>query len=65
MLALMLAAAGALYNALALRRLRQAHPPPGRIHAVDGHAMHLYCTGAGAPTVVLESGGAESFLVWG
>lgn len=64
-LAMLLAASGALYNALDLRRLRKAYPPPGKVYAVNGHAMHLYCTGAGSPTVVLESGHAESFLVWG
>jgi pimeloyl-ACP methyl ester carboxylesterase len=62
---MLLAASGALYNALAVHRLRAAYPPPGRIYTVNGHAMHLYCTGAGSPTVVLESGQAESFLVWG
>lgn len=65
LLIVVLAAAGALYNALAIRHLRQAWPPPGRYYMVDGHRMHLYCSGNGAPTVVLESGGAEGFLVWG
>lgn len=64
-LVILLAASGALYNTLELHRLRAAYPPPGKIYAVDGHAMHLYCLGAGSPTVVLESGRAESFLVWG
>lgn len=56
---------GALYNALSLRHLRNAWPPPGQFASVDGHRMHLYCIGSGEPTVVLESGGAESYLVWG
>jgi hypothetical protein len=30
--------------------------PPGRIISVDGHNIHLYCTGAGKPTVILEQG---------
>lgn len=64
-LVILLAASGALYNTLAVHRLRAGYPPPGKIYAVNGHAMHLYCTGAGSPTVVLESGRAESFLVWG
>src|SRR5271169_5540749 len=29
-------------------------PPPGRMIAVDGHQLHLQCTGAGVPTVILE-----------
>src|SRR5690348_10170910 len=64
-LVILLAASCALYNALEVHRLRAAYPPPGKTSAVDGRAMHLYCTGAGSPTVVLESGRAESFLVWG
>src|SRR5688500_792048 len=31
-------------------------PPPGRLVAVEGRKMHLHCTGAGEPTIVLESG---------
>lgn len=64
-LVLLLAAGGAIYNALALHRLREMYPPPGRMYAVNDQAMHLYCSGAGSPTVVLESGHAESFLVRG
>lgn len=30
--------------------------PPGELVDVDGHAMHLYCLGAGGRTVVLEAG---------
>ena len=33
-----------------------AHPMPGRLIDVGGHRLHLYCTGAGSPTVVLEPG---------
>jgi hypothetical protein len=27
---------------------------------VGGHRLHLYCTGSGSPTVVLEAGGGAS-----
>ena len=33
-----------------------AFPPPGRLVAVDGHQHHLFCTGTGTPTVILEEG---------
>ena len=29
--------------------------PPGRLIAVDGHHLHLYCTGHGTPAVVFDS----------
>jgi hypothetical protein len=60
-----LCVSGALNNALSLRHLCKSWPPPGRFVSVDGHRMHLYCTGSGGPTMVLESGGAESNLVRG
>jgi pimeloyl-ACP methyl ester carboxylesterase len=39
-------------------------PPPGRLIQVDGRQMHLYCTGSGAPTVVLEDGQGGASLNW-
>lgn len=60
-----LAASGALWNTLANHRDRNANPPPGKLYAVNGHQMHLYCTGEGSPTLVLEGGGANGFLFWG
>lgn len=56
---------GAIWNFLATRRDRSASPPPGHVFDVNGHAMHLYCTGTGSPTLVLESGHGEDFTVWG
>ncbi|WP_158628803.1 alpha/beta fold hydrolase [Dyella choica] len=64
-LLVVLGIAGAAWNFLAIRHDRQANPPPGHIYYVSGHAMHLYCTGMGAPTVVLEAGHGEDFTVWG
>ncbi len=32
--------------------------------AVDGHRLHLYCTGAGRPTVILEPGAGGGALYW-
>ena len=43
-----------------------AYPMPGQLIDVGGHRLHLYCTGAGSPTVVLEPGlgGASSDMTW-
>lgn len=30
--------------------------PPGRMLDVGGHRLHLYCTGTGSPTVVIDAG---------
>lgn len=64
-LLLVLAAAGAWWNALAIRHYRQANPPPGKLYTVNREPMHLYCSGTGSPTLVLESGRGDDFLVWG
>jgi pimeloyl-ACP methyl ester carboxylesterase len=64
-LVLALAAAGATYNALSVRYYRNAYPPPGKLYPVNGKMMHLYCTGEGSPTVVLESGLGNDWLIWG
>jgi pimeloyl-ACP methyl ester carboxylesterase len=39
-----------------------AYPPPGRMVEVDGHKVHVLCSGAGGTTFVLDAGlGAWSF----
>ena len=50
-----------VYNAIAIYRFRAANPPLGQLYSVQGRRMHMYCIGAGEPTIVLESGlGASS-----
>lgn len=38
--------------------------PPGRMINVAGRPLHLLCTGAGSPAVILESGVAEFSFDW-
>jgi pimeloyl-ACP methyl ester carboxylesterase len=61
---LLLAAIGATYQSIESSRDRRMNPPPGRFVDVGGHEMHLDCTGQGAPTVVLESGLWNDWVVW-
>jgi len=53
------------YHWWAFQHYRAVYPMPGRAYAVDGFKMHLYCTGAGAPTIILESGLGDGARVWG
>jgi len=47
----------AVYARVLHRRDDARWKPPGRLVEVEpGRRMHLYCTGSGAPTVVLEAG---------
>ena len=55
---------GAIYNVAAGAILRAKYPPPGAFYSVDGHTMHIDCTGAGSPTIVLEAGAGDQLLYW-
>jgi len=38
--------------------------PPGRLVDVGGRKLHLYCTGQGGPTVILEAGAGSFSIDW-
>jgi pimeloyl-ACP methyl ester carboxylesterase len=57
-------ASAAAYNALEIFYYRSAYPAPGRLYTIDGYAMHLYCTGVGSPTVIMEGGIGADWLTW-
>jgi pimeloyl-ACP methyl ester carboxylesterase len=63
---LALASIGGGYQTLGEAADAKAYPMPGRLIDVGGHRLHLRCTGAGTPTVVLEpgAGGMSSSLGW-
>jgi pimeloyl-ACP methyl ester carboxylesterase len=44
------------YNAIASRIFWAKHPPAGRFEVVNGHRMHIDCTGSGSPALVLDAG---------
>jgi hypothetical protein len=48
--------AGAGFEEWSRHAARRRFPPPGKMVEVGGAASHLYCTGQGAPTVLLEGG---------
>jgi pimeloyl-ACP methyl ester carboxylesterase len=56
--------AGYAYNTVASIRLARSHPVPGSFYTVDGGLMHIDCTGEGTPTVILESGIGDDWLIW-
>jgi hypothetical protein len=59
-----LVCAGAIYESLESRRDRRQSHPPGRLVDIGGYRLHLYCTGQGSPTVILEAGGGNPWLSW-
>jgi pimeloyl-ACP methyl ester carboxylesterase len=42
----------------------QRNPPPGKLIMVDGHQLHLNCTGAGGRTVVMDAGLGGWSIEW-
>ena len=47
--------AGVTYQGVATALERRAFHYPGRLVPVGDHQLHIYCTGRGTPTVVLEA----------
>jgi pimeloyl-ACP methyl ester carboxylesterase len=56
--------AGGLYENISETRERRFHPMPGQLVDIGNFKMHIYCTGQGSPTVILEAGMGDSFISW-
>ena len=59
------AISGATYQWTATRNDLAATPPPGRLVDVGGHRLHIWCTGSGTPSVILDTGLGGSSADWG
>ena len=62
---LVAALSGATYQWLATRKDLAATPPPGHLVDIGGYRLHLWCTGEGAPAVILDTGLGGSSAGWG
>ncbi len=56
---------GALYQTVATRKDLAVTPPPGHLVDIGGFRLHLWCTGNGAPAVILDTGLGGSSAGWG
>lgn len=56
--------AGATHQRWAEGRDERAFPIPGRLVDIGGRSLHLYCSGAGPVTVVLENGLTANYPTW-
>jgi pimeloyl-ACP methyl ester carboxylesterase len=59
-----LASLGATYENFAVVHDSHTYPAPGRMIEVNGHRMHLDCSGHGSPTTVLFNGMGEVSASW-
>lgn len=57
--------AGATYQGVATALERREFPRPGGLVSVGDHQLHIYCTGRGSPTVILEAPAAGLSAAWG
>jgi pimeloyl-ACP methyl ester carboxylesterase len=62
---LVLLLAGWIYEPVAEAADAKVYPPPGQMVDVGGYRLHIHCTGAGSPTVVIETGWGDSSASWG
>ena len=63
-IAVVLIAAGAIYQAAGMASDRRRYPPPGRMIDIDGRRLHLVEGGGSGPAVVFESGISATCLNW-
>jgi pimeloyl-ACP methyl ester carboxylesterase len=56
---------GAAYQSVATRYDLAVTPPPGQLVDIGGYRLHLWCTGSGAPAVILDTGLGGSSADWG
>jgi hypothetical protein len=57
-------AGGFIYERLSEACDAERFTAPGELFDVEGRQLHLWCTGNGSPTVLLEAGGASSSIQW-
>jgi pimeloyl-ACP methyl ester carboxylesterase len=62
--ALALASLGGFAESLVLQHRAATMAMPGTAYDIGGRSLHMNCTGAGSPTVVLESGLGEMSSNW-
>lgn len=62
----LLIAGGYTYQSIGAQHDNEQIKPPGKLFKVNDYQIHLYCTGSGSPTVILEaaSGGLASSWGW-
>jgi pimeloyl-ACP methyl ester carboxylesterase len=61
---LVLASIGGMVETVALHHDSDAIAMPGHLYDVNGHRLHMNCTGTGSPTVVLNNGTGEISQSW-
>ena len=61
----LLACIGFLYQVIGTKLDEARYPPPGELVDIGGYRIHLYNTGTGGPTVILDAGLGGISSSWG
>lgn len=61
---LLLLPAFSLWNLAVTKWQHARNPVAGKFYSIDGRQMHLYCSGAGQFTIVIETGASADWLGW-
>lgn len=57
--------AGLIYQMIATAIDNGKYPAPGQMVDVGGYKLHIYCTGEGSPTVILDASSIDTVSSWG
>jgi pimeloyl-ACP methyl ester carboxylesterase len=60
----LIVAAGAVFQFSMTQWESHRYPPPGKPVDIGGVRLHINCTGAGSPAVVMEAGPNDSSVIW-
>jgi pimeloyl-ACP methyl ester carboxylesterase len=60
----LIVAAGAVFQFSMTLWESHLYPPPGKLVDIGGLRLHINCTGAGSPTVIMEAGPNDSSVIW-
>ena len=55
---------GMAYQAAATKSDQNKFPPPGQRVDIGGYKLHMYCLGAGSPTVILDAASMGTVSTW-
>jgi pimeloyl-ACP methyl ester carboxylesterase len=60
----LLVSAGAVFQFSMTQWESYRYPAPGKLVDIGGLRLHINCTGAGSPTVIMEAGPNDSSVIW-
>jgi len=60
----LIVAAGALFQLSVTKWESYRYPPPGKLMDAGGLRLHINCTGAGSPAVIMDSGLGDTSVIW-